>query len=91
MSETTKTTAKAATKAAAKKAVEKEIPEITSMGVSLVGSTGPLKSFTLGAVGATVGIFAVLQGKAYLAKRRLQKEIDEATSGEGHESRESRA
>lgn len=86
MSETTKTTAKKAVQTAAKQATHstKNVELAAELATKSLASQAVrntnLHAFVLGVVGTTVGHFAVHQAKAYLAKRRLEQEIAEATA-----------
>lgn len=93
MANTATTATTTAAKTAAKKSVEQAVESVeqaetaATLSAKSLLTSRDVRLVAAGILGATLGHYAVLQGRAYLANRRLQKEIDEAVGG--HESRES--
>jgi hypothetical protein len=79
----------AANEAASQLVSESVVEKGTEAAISTAVKSRDIRVAAVTFVGTTVGLFVVQQGRAYLAKRRLQAEIDAATSENG--SRESRA
>lgn len=96
MSDTTKAATKAATTAAKRAATqaaneaasqivsETVVEKGTEAAIATAAKSRDIRVALVTVVGTTVGLFLAQQGKAYLAKRKLQAEIDAATAETEH-------